>query len=272
MWHRQKRTKVILIVILVLVIGQTSVLAYSQMDHPFGRLFSSRANTTSEQSNKDSRLAEAKTGDSGYDSFLTNLSVQKEFKNEIDRLLAVGYPKQDIFIAYDFLFQNYGLMNELEDLLQQKKAGKGWGQLFDAYLKSHPDFIPRSFDSQELEGYLEKDRLTSDDVMIADRISFVTQKPVKDIVERRLEAGNWSQVCVDENVIQNPVKLPRVQITTEQLDQFMKSSKLSEAEITKAFVLARKVAQPSESVVKLMGQGLSETAILAKLYPMKYQD
>ncbi len=52
-----------------------------------------------------------------------------------------------------------------------KKSNKNWSEIFDKYIKSKKAFKPSSFDSKYLEDIMKNTKISSDDIMIADRIS-----------------------------------------------------------------------------------------------------
>lgn len=291
MKQRSKRLKIIISALVFVFVLQTAVFAYTKVtqkpndESEFQSLADTVnpqhlsksvgvAETALNQESEDKGASETATLDTGnqnYNQFIAGLSVQKVYKEEMDRLISLGYPLQDVEIAYDYLYQNYGLKKDLENILMQKKSGTDWEDIFKAYQKKHEPFKPRSFDMKDLDALMSSSELQSDDIMIADRISFVSGKNVDEIVSKRLAAGSWSNVCVELNILQNPEQLPRIQVTAEQLEKYTQPGKFNEAQVTRAFVMAQKVNQSPESVIEKMKAGLSDEAILAELYVLKYK-
>ncbi|OKQ00011.1 hypothetical protein [Paenibacillus sp. P46E] len=291
MKQRSKRTKIIIFTLICVFVLQTAVFAYdkviqqpneerklqSQADTVNPQQLSksvSVAATAVNQESEDkgaSETAAPDTGNQNYNQFIAGLRVQKVYKEELDRLISLGYSLQNVEITYDYLYQNYGLKSDLENLLKQKKSGAGWEEIFKDYQKKHEPFQPRSFDMKDLDALMSSSELQSDDIMIADRISFVSGKSVDEIVSKRLAAASWSNVCVELNILQNPEQLPRIQVTAEQLEKYVQPGKFDEAEVTRAFVMAQKVNQSPETVIERMKAGLSDEAILAEFYVLKYK-
>ncbi|THF72582.1 hypothetical protein E6C55_32710 [Cohnella fermenti] len=203
-------------------------------------------------------------------NLITALDVHEKFKQEVERLIKEGHSLPDVLIAYEFLYQSYGRMQDLEPLIKQKEDGKEWDAVFTDYNRKHETYVPRSFDSEYLEGLLKTPGVTPDDIMLADRLSFVTDTEVKDILEDRLESDkSWKQIAVELNVLNGSSSLPRVQITEEELAAFSTDT-FTEDNVAEAFVLAQKLAETPESVVELMQAGKSEEAIMAASYSHKY--
>lgn len=206
-----------------------------------------------------------------YKQLLVTLDVHEKFKQEIERLIMAGHRLQDLLIAYDFLYQNFGKMQDLESLIKQKEAGKPWEALFTAYNTSHTEFVPRAFDPDYLEGLMKMPGFTSDDVMMADRVSFVSGKPVKDLIAAKLESQrNWKDVTAELDILHGTSTLPRVQITAQQLSKFAKPGAFTEEQVAEAFVLAQKIGKSPETVIEKMKTGLTEEAIMADGYMEKY--
>ncbi|WP_339244329.1 hypothetical protein NST58_23310 [Paenibacillus sp. FSL R10-2796] len=214
----------------------------------------------------------SKVPHSTFEQFVVALNIQDDYRQKIDQMVAAGYSIADICVAYDFLYQNFGSTDDLDDFLTAKTSGKSWEQIFLQYNENHPKFTPRAFNSEELENMMNLKSITSDDIMIGDRLSFVTGKSFKDLIQERLETGEWSKIFVREKVIYSGKPLPRVQITENQIQKYTQSGKLTEQQVTLAFVLAQKVGESSEVVIAKMQQGFSEELIMAQSYVEKYSE
>ena len=205
-----------------------------------------------------------------YKNLLINLNVHDKFKTEIERLILADHKLPNILIAYEFLFQNFGLMPDLEVFVSKKESGNNWATIFKDYLVTKPQFIPRAFDSDYLEKLMQTPGLTSDDIMIADRVSFESGLPFADLINAKLEDQTWQEINAQGNLLYSLNQLPRVQITAEQLATFTKSSGLNEQKIVEAFVTANKLGVDAETIINKVKAGYSEAAIFAESYQEKY--
>ena len=207
-----------------------------------------------------------------FEQFLNTLDVQDVYRQEIEQLIAGGYTREDVCTAYDFLYQNFGSEADLEALLVSKAAGKTWGQIFTAFTAAQPKFEPRAFDSGELENLMRAQNFTADDIMIGDRLSFVTGKAFNDLISERIETGEWSAIFAREKVLYSGKPLPRVEITTDQLQQYVQQGTFNDQQVVKAFVLAQKIGEAPGVVVARLKQGTSEATIMADSYVKKYAE
>lgn len=219
---------------------------------------------SSDPSHYDTNLA-------NYKKLLVALDVHGKFKREIERLILEGHRLPDLLIAYEFLNQNYGKMQDLETMVKFREAGKTWDAVFTGYNKDHAAFVPRSFDSDYLEGLMKTPGFTPDDIMIADRLAFVSGKPVKDLIAGKLESQNsWKEIAADLDILHSASALPRVQITAQQLKQYTVPGTFAEAKVTAAFVLAQKIGKSPETVIGKMQAGMTDEAIMAESYIETY--
>ncbi|QTH43038.1 hypothetical protein J4772_00650 [Cohnella sp. LGH] len=206
-----------------------------------------------------------------YKKLLIELSIHGKFKEEIERLVEANYKLPSILIAYEFLYQSYGQLSDLEPMVASRETGKAWSDIFSEFAKARPVFAPRAFDSDYLEQLMQTPNLTTDDIMIADRVSFAVGKSFEKIIDERLKAISWKAVSADLGLLYNADELPRVQITAEQLDKYTASGKLTEDQVAQAFVIANKVGKSADSVIEQVKEGYSEEAILAQAYSKKYE-
>lgn len=204
-------------------------------------------------------------------NLLVTLDVHEKFKQEIERLIKAGHSLPDVMVAYEFLYQSYGQLKELEPLIERKEDGQTWPAVFTNYNLKHKKFVPRSFESDYLEGLLKTPGVTPDDIMLADRLSFVTGDKVEEILNNRLEAAkSWEQIAVERNVLNGSSALPRVQITEAEMARFSTDT-FTEDDVAEAFVLAEKLAEAPETIVEQMQVGKSEETIMAESYVNKYK-
>lgn len=205
-----------------------------------------------------------------YKNLLVNLNVHDKFKNEIERLILAGHKLPDILIAYEFLFQNFGHIQDLEGFVLKKESGDNWETIFKDYMLAKPQFIPNTFDTEYLEKLMQTPGLTADDIMIADRVAFESGLSFADLINAKMEGETWQEINSQANLLYSFNQLPRVQITAEQLATFSKSTGLSEQKIVEAFVTATKLGTDAETIINKVKAGYSEAAIFAENYQQKY--
>jgi hypothetical protein len=207
-----------------------------------------------------------------YKQLLSRLDVHPKFRTEVERLLLSGRKAPDVLIAYEFLYQEFGTRTQLEALVTEKESGKSWELIFKGYRQAHAAFVPQAFDTDQLEELLRTSGLKSDDIMIADHLSFVTGKPFKELITARLEQKlSWKEAAAELDVLHTAAALPRVQITAEQINQWTQPGKMTEEQVAEAFVLASKSGEKPELVIGKLLDGQTQEAILAGGFVSKYE-
>jgi hypothetical protein len=205
-----------------------------------------------------------------YKQLLVSLNVHPLIKEEIERLIMEGHAISQLLIGYEFLYQQYGTMLDLEGFIAQKSSGETWKSIFSAYNSVRKEFIPRAFDPMVLEDLMNRPSLTSDDIMIADLVAFYTDRTFEDLIEIKQFPSNWNGSLAAAGFIYNAETLPRVQITTEQLAKYSGQGGLSEDKVAEAFVLAHKLGIEAEVVIEKFKNGYTEEAIFAESYLEQY--
>ncbi len=205
-----------------------------------------------------------------YRTFLIARSVQQRFKDEIERLVMSGYQLPDILIAYEFLYENFGKLEELEKLTQQKQAGKTWEQIFVAYNAEHEEFIPRAFDPDYMEELMNNPNITTDDIMIADRVSVNVNTAYETVIMERANGFTWAEINEKLGILNSQTQLLRVQITNEQIKQYT-TTNFTENQVVEAFVIAQKLSKGEEETINKMKQGYSFEKIFAEHYQEIYR-
>ncbi|GIO14792.1 hypothetical protein J19TS2_43470 [Cohnella xylanilytica] len=205
-----------------------------------------------------------------YEQWLSSMQVHDKFKLELERLSQQNHSRSDLMIAYTFLFYEYGQIKELEPMVVKKESGIPWDTVFTEYLNAHEKFEPRTFDTEYLEGLTTTSRVTADDIMIADRLSFASGEPLKTLISDKMESGqSWGDIAVELGIVNGSETLPRVQITADQMEQFV-TDEFPEERVAEAFVLAQKVyAEPKDVVAKMKG-GRSESFIMAEFWSSEF--
>jgi hypothetical protein len=206
-----------------------------------------------------------------FRSLLAKLDVHPSFQSEIERLVLADYPIQDVLIAYEFLYDRFGVVRDLSRLAAEKRDGAAWNDIFAAYDAEHPAFEPRAFESDYLERLLSTPEVTADDVMIADRVSFHSGRTVESLFETKMQQSlTWKDLNAQLGILNSASELPRVQVTAESIEKYTGTSGLTEDQATAALVIAHKTETSAETVVEWTAAGLAETDILAQIYEERY--
>jgi hypothetical protein len=207
---------------------------------------------------------------SNYKQLLQSFNVHEQVKQELERLIMEDYALPDLLIAYSFLYQHYGTLADLSEFVQQKASGLAWTDIFTAYSSGKETFIPRAFDSAKLEEMMGNPKLTSDDIMIADLVSFYTDYSFDELIEIKPSTVQWDELLADIGFLFNAEALPRVQITSDQLSKYTRQGGLTEDQVAAAFVIAQKIGREAEVVIEKIKLGYTEEAIFSESYIEQY--
>jgi hypothetical protein len=205
-----------------------------------------------------------------YKHLLVSLNVHSLFKKEIERLIIEGYSLPDLLIGYEFLYQHHGTVSDLNNFMRQKSSEAGWEDIFTNYNAAKEEFIPRAFDPIYLEDLMSRPSLSSDDIMIVDLVSFYTDKTFAELIELRQFPAEWNNKLAELGFLYNAETLPRVQITTEQLDKYVGQNGLSEDQVAEAFVIAHKLGKEAKVVIEKIKAGNTEEGIFAESFIEQY--
>lgn len=207
-----------------------------------------------------------------YKRLLAGLHVHDTYRGKLDELLAGGTKASEVLTAYEFVYRQFGSFADMENLLALRQTGRNWSQLFAAYLRETKAFVPQAFDSEYLETLLKSPRLTADDIMIADQISFKTGKPFKELINKKLEEADsgWREQCAAAGLLFSGAALPRVSVTEEQLKKYTEAGIMSEEQVVEVFVLANKLGEPPEAVIAKLKGGSTEAELYEHAYASKY--
>lgn len=204
-----------------------------------------------------------------YKDLLIGLNVHGKHKEDIEELLLSGYRLPDIMIAYEYLYHSYGTMENLKTFILQRSKNMDWKTIFSQYKQNDTPFIPRSYHSDYLEKLMETPGLTSDDIMIADRISYEASKDIDELLNKRMEGNSWRTINAEVNILNSSDIIPRVQVTSEDIQKYSNGS-FTDQQIIEAFVLAEKLKHNSEEIINKMKAGHTEEAIQKEIYEAKY--
>lgn len=203
-----------------------------------------------------------------YKRVMVEFDVPKEYKEEINTLIKEGTNVPDIFVAYNFLNENYGQIKEVSELVTEKAQGKQWEDIFSEYNKKLTEFKPTNFQN----GYLDTlmDTLKVDDIMIADRIS---QKGIKNfdvLIEMRKNSEGWKEIKTELGIVNVENSFPHVAVSSVEVDKYVKSQEMTEDQVIGALVLSRKNNLKDEDIITKIKNGEDKEEIYSEYYIGKY--
>lgn len=218
------------------------------------------------------RLSDKKNYESNitkYTELLVQFNVHEKYISEIERLLTENHKLPDILTAYSFLNDRFGLLQEIETLIQEKETGKSWTVIFKEYNKKNPEFIPRSFESGYLEELMKTPGITADDIMLADRVSQKSGKTMQEVMENRMVGDTWKDINAWLDIVNGDEVLLRISVSPEQIDKYVNSGMDREV-VVQGFVIAKKMSQDVNIVMKELKAGTRVEELLDKFYTQKY--
>lgn len=205
-----------------------------------------------------------------YKNMLVKLNVHKKFQDELERLLKEEKMLADILIAYEFLNDSYGKLEDVLILINDKEEKESWSAVFKEYNRNNPEFIPQAFESGYLENLMKTSSLTADDIMIADRVSQKVNKPFKDIINERISGASWKRINAEFDVVNGDSFLPHVPVTREQISKYTESGHLTEQQVVEALVIVNKMKRPEAFIIEKVREGMEKEDIYALCYEEKY--
>lgn len=206
-----------------------------------------------------------------YKRMIVLLDVHETFKAEIENLVVQGKGIKDLMIAYSFLNDAYGTIDQLEPLIDKKEQGKGWAQVFKLYNDSNPAFIPRNFDFDYLDEIMKSGNLTADDIMIADRVSQKSGAALEELIENRLLGLSWKSINAELGIVNASSNMPRVPVTAEQLKKYTVDRVLNEDRVVQTLVTAFKLGMDADTAIGLVKNGYTTEMLFAKALEEKYK-
>lgn len=309
-----KKSKISKITILSLVICVVSISAFQYVQ---GKTYSSpkieqkidnvELSREVQENIKKSDSKNAKRDINNYKQIITELNIPDEYRKEIESLIG-KYEVSNIFIAYEFLHENYGKLYELELLLQDNKTGKDFGQIFSEYKNKNKEYVPSDFSTEYLEELLNSPAISYDDIMIADRLSsinwqLVDSKTLKttsnsksknkntidtafigelmkldqsEIFEKLIEmkkAGiSWEEIKIKLGILNIEEKLTTITIDSSEISSYQESTNLSKEKIVEALVLAKKHGLNKDEVIKNKESKKSESDLYKNYLTKKYSE
>ncbi len=295
--RKVKRTKIIIIALAMVLIVNAGLAGYSMIgenllvsdgsssDDSTKPILNTQDPRTADKGLKDEASAEIsqeilyliKAQDPGsytknlnnYEQLLELLNVHVKFKNEIESLIKKGKKLPDILIAYAFLNDCYGGMEDIEKLVDKKESGKKWAVIFKEYFKNNPEFVPRDFESDYLER-LSDSGTDQDTIMIADRVSQKAKVEIDTLLSKKQAGETWRLINAGYGIVNGLEKSPHLSVTHTQLTKYAAQTQLSEKEVIKALTVAEKLGKPADSVLNNFKKGLSKEEIYAMAFEEKY--
>lgn len=196
---------------------------------------------------------------------IKQLNISGERKEQVNKLIEKGYSEKNVYIAYAFLCDKYGTLDELEEILKQKKDKTSWESIFRNYDKTHEQFQPREFEPDYIDKLIMSE-VSADDIMICDKISWKTNKDYKKIMSEHMEGTSFIQISNKLGIICNEEILLKIQVTEEELKNYTTKYKFTREQIFKYSVLAKKTSQNPSKVMDKISKGSNEYRIIADYY------
>ena len=178
---------------------------------------------------------------------------------------------KEILIAYEFLNEAYGRKAELEKLVAGKDRGKTWTEAFASYDAANPEFTPRSFDFDDLEKLMKPGDITSDDIMIADRVSGKSGKTFEEIIAMKKTGETWKDINASLGILNSLGTIPSVPVTQAQIKKYTSDGRLSENRVVETLVTAFKLGLDEETAIADARNGYTRERFYAGALELKYR-
>lgn len=215
----------------------------------------------------DSKNFDKNTGN--YRKLLVQLNVPQEFRDQLEKLMKDGKQVQDILPLYNFLYDNYGTIDELKGLVIKLESGENLGDIISEYNSAHPEFVPTKFEETYLENLMKT--MSIDDILIADRLSQKGLAKFEDLIAKRQSSISWKSINTSLGFINTSDQLPRMSLTHAQVNKCMQDNELNEKDATDALVLTWKTGKDYATVSSELKSGKKKEDIYAEAYNEKYK-
>lgn len=204
-----------------------------------------------------------------YKTLLIKLDVHQNYRDEMEQLLREGHGLPDVLTAYEFLNENFGMVTELEVLIAEKESGDNWSTVFERYNSRNPEFMPGSFEPEYLEELMSTPGITTDDIMLADRVAQKLSIAVSEVIAQRTAGAAWKDINENYGIVNAQMSIPHVPVTPGQIDRYTTGG-LERQQVILAFVIATKLDKNPEEVMDKLKSGESREQIYAGYYAEKY--
>lgn len=203
-----------------------------------------------------------------YKKALLRLDIPKEYRNQLEKLIKKGRKMPGMLALYNFLYDNYGTISELEGMVGKLESGKGLADIIKEYNDTHPEYVPGKFDNTYLENLMKS--MSIDDILIADRISQKGLAKFEDLINKRKSGMSWKDINASLGVINTSSQLPRMQLTHAQVNKCMQDNAVSEKDAVDTLVLTWKTGKDYKTVSSELKNGKKKEDIMAETYNEKY--
>lgn len=204
-----------------------------------------------------------------YETVLVQLDVPQEFRGQIENLIKKDKKIQNILPVYNFLYDNYGTVGELDGLVEKLESGRDLADIITEYDNTSPQFVPRDFEEQYLKKLMET--LSVDDIMIADRLSQKGVAEFEDLIARRQSGESWKTINSEFGVINTSDQFPKVSLTRAQVNKCMQDNDLNENDAVNVLVITSKTGKDYATVSSELKQGKKKETFYAEAYTEKYK-
>ncbi|MCB8818801.1 hypothetical protein [Desulfosporosinus shakirovi] len=204
-----------------------------------------------------------------YEKTLVQLDVPQEFRGQIENLLKKDKKIQNILPIYNFLYDNYGTIDELDKLVVKLDSGGNLADIITEYDNTSLKFVPRDFEDQYLKKLMET--LSVDDIMIADRLSQKGVSKFEDLIARRQSGESWKTINSELGVINTSDQFPKVSLTRAQVNKCMQDNGLNENDAMNVLVMTSKTGKDYATVTSELKNGKKKETIYAEAYTEKYK-
>ena len=205
-----------------------------------------------------------------YKRMIVLLNVHDVFKTHIEDLIVEGMQLTDLMIAYTFLNDCYGSIEQLEILVNQRELGLSWVDIFTGYNDENPAFEPSNFNFDYLDEIMAIDGITADDIMIADRVSQNMDIPFEDVIEGRINGEIWKDINAELGIVNGQSAMPRVPVTSEQLKKHTAGDLLSEQLVVETLVTAFKLGINEQKAIDKAKEGYTAERFFAEVLEDRY--
>lgn len=200
---------------------------------------------------------------------VAELGIEGKLYQKLEELIIKGYSISDVLKATRFLYDNYGNINEIEALLLKRNGNMSWEEIFKEYMESNLEFTPTDFPDGVIDGYIKKG-FTTDDLMIADRLSKKVNLEISKLLEMKAKGKSWKEIKGDFDIVNNEERIKSVRINESDVKAYMEKYNLSDNEVVEAMITADKLDTDEEEAVKQKKDGKKKEEILGKLYEQKF--
>lgn len=205
-----------------------------------------------------------------YKRMIVLLDVHEIFKAEIEKLISEGKKLPDLMIAYTYLNDRYGKLDQVAGLVNEKASGQSWPEIFSQYENENPAFVPTSFDPDYLDSLTKEKSITADDIMIADIVSQNAGIPFADVIKEKASGKPWEDINAVLGIVNGQDSMPRVPVTQEQLKKYVSGDSFNEDRVVETLVTAYKLGLDEKAAIDKAKSGYTSARFFAEALEQKY--